>query len=50
MMGEMWIYYSKDRGHINKLTLMIINYHKQYSGDESMFVGVKNLHSRAIVI
>lgn len=29
---------------------MIINCYKQYSGDELMFVGIKNLHSRAIVI
>lgn len=49
MMGEMCIY-SKDWGRINKLTLVIINCYKQYSGDEFMFVGVKNLHSRAIVI
>lgn len=33
-----------------KLTLMIINCDKQYSGDESTFVGLENLHFCAIVI
>lgn len=44
----MWIY-PEDCGHINK-KLTIINCDKQYSGDESTFRGLKNLHYCAIVI
>lgn len=32
--------FSEDRGHINKLTL-IINCNKQYSGDKSTFMGLE---------
>ena len=42
--------FCEDRGHINKkLTLMIINCNKQYSGDKSTFMGLKNLHICAVV-